>query len=109
MVKQAQKIWSREVASGHLKALRKELDRLDKATDQGRKMSTSEVKDYLERIDKPLAELEKMIDPRVRMPQALKKALAATIDHIKKTNKRIEQWTITEGERLKKIAEKGGK
>jgi len=64
---------------------------------------------HLEAMSKPLADLEAMLNPTVRMPQALKKTLASTIEHVKKTEGRLRNWSITETEHLRKVAEKGGK
>jgi hypothetical protein len=60
-------------------------------------------------MSKPLADLEAMLNPTVRMPQSLKKTLASTITHIRKTETKLQEWSITETEHLRKVAEKGNK
>ncbi|MDD5095712.1 MAG: hypothetical protein PHV74_15260, partial [Dehalococcoidia bacterium] len=75
MSRQAQKIWSREIAAARLRDVRKPMEQLQRLADQGRKVPASDVRACLEKMEKPLAELEHLCDPRLKMPLALKKSL----------------------------------
>lgn len=106
MSRQIQKLWTREIVAAGLRDVRKPLEQLEKLAGEGRKVPSSEVKALLEKMEKPLAELEHLCDPRLKMPLALKKFLAATVERIKATEKRIRDWAITEGEKDQKLIRK---
>jgi hypothetical protein len=92
-------MWTREIVAARLRDVRKPMDHLEKMAGQGRKIPSSEVKACLEKMEKPLAELEHFCDPRLKMPLALKKSLATTVERVKATEKRIKSWAITDGEK----------